>query len=213
MTIKIQISGNTFILHPTGAAFWEEKRALLISDVHLGKIAHFRKHGVAVPEKAATRNFEQLDVAMAFFGPETVIFLGDLFHSELNNEWQLFEDWILRTSAEIVLIAGNHDIIDRRHYERIGVKVFEELEVDGFRFTHKPSEKSGFFNFCGHIHPGIRIFGSGRQSLRLPCFFHRENQMILPAFGEFTGNYFMIPAETDVVYAVTREEVVLIARN
>lgn len=213
MTIKIQIKKNTFVLHPTGSIFWEDKKALLISDVHLGKVSHFRKHGMAIPGNAASKNFEQLNAALAFFEPETVLFLGDLFHSKINQEWDLFAQWVLKIDAEIILIEGNHDIIDKRHYTKIEIKVFSELEIDGFLFTHHPEERDGVFNFCGHIHPGIKIFGRGRQSLKLPCFFHKENQMILPAFGEFTGNYFLVPTETDLVYAVTKEEVILVAKN
>ena len=62
MTITIQIKSNTFILHPSGALFWEDKNVLLISDVHLGKVSHFRKHGVAIPENSVSKNFMRLIV-------------------------------------------------------------------------------------------------------------------------------------------------------
>ncbi|MGK4566995.1 ligase-associated DNA damage response endonuclease PdeM [Flavobacterium sp. 3HN19-14] len=213
MTLKINLKNNHFILHPTGTIFWEEKKMLLISDVHLGKVSHFRKHGMAIPGNAISKNFEQLNTALDFFNPSIVVFLGDLFHSKINNEWGLFEDWVSGIAAEIILVAGNHDILDERHFEKIGIKIFSEIETDGFLFTHHPDERDNLFNFCGHIHPGIKIYGIGKQSLKLPCFFQKENQMILPAFGEFTGNYFLVPAETDIVYAVTKDEVIVVAKN
>ncbi|MGB5780739.1 MAG: metallophosphoesterase, partial [Eudoraea sp.] len=49
MTQTIQIQDQNFILHPSGTLFWQEQATLLISDVHLGKISHFRKFGAAVP--------------------------------------------------------------------------------------------------------------------------------------------------------------------
>src|SRR4051812_31565878 len=101
MTIKINIKNNHFVLHPTGAIFWEDKNALLISDVHLGKVSHFRKHGMAIPGNAASKNFEQLTIAIDFFKPETIIFLGDLFHSKINKEWDLFEQWVCNINAKI----------------------------------------------------------------------------------------------------------------
>ena len=110
----------------------------------------------------------------------------------------------------MVLVAGNHDIIDQKHYKNLNIEVCSELVVDEFLLTHHPEEREHYFNFSGHIHPGIELRGLGRQSLKLPCFFKKPNQMILPAFGEFTGKYFLIPTEHDCVYAITKEEVILI---
>jgi len=213
MTITIKIKSHTFILHPSGALFWEERKALLISDVHLGKVSHFRKHGVAIPNSAVSKNFQRLTSVVDYFDPERILFLGDLFHSSKNSEWHLFVEWSDCCVAEIILIAGNHDVIAKENYDGIDVKVFKELEIDGFLLTHHPTEREGFFNFSGHIHPGVELRGFGGQSLRLPCFFQKENQMILPAFGEFTGKYIMVPEGDDRVYAVTKEEVILIGKR
>lgn len=186
---------------------------LLISDVHLGKVSHFRKHGVAIPSNAVSKNFTRLTAVVDYFDPESIVFLGDLFHSSKNSEWRLFVEWSECCVAEVILIAGNHDVIAKEHYDKISVKVFKELEIDSFLLTHHPTEREGFFNFAGHIHPGIELRGFGRLSLKLPCFFQRTYQMILPAFGEFTGKYLMVPEGNDLVYAVTKEEVILVGRK
>lgn len=208
MTIKI--NSQSFILHPTGAVFWKEKDILMISDVHLGKVSHFRKHGVAVPEESVGSNFKQLDEAVDCFNPGLIVFLGDLFHSKKNNEWDLFEEWVKSIDRTIVLVAGNHDIIPQYHYDAIGLKIYLEMTIGEFLLTHHPEQREGFFNFCGHIHPAVQLRGSGRQSLKLPCFFKKEHQMILPAFGEFTGTYFLIPEENDQVYVIAKDEVLLV---
>lgn len=213
MTINIKIKSQTFVLHPSGALFWVDRKALLISDVHLGKVSHFRKHGVAIPKSAVSKNFARLTDVVDYFDPESVVFLGDLFHSSKNSEWKLFVEWSDCCVAEIILIAGNHDIIARENYDTIEVKVFKELEIDGFLLTHHPTERKGLFNFSGHIHPGIELRGFGGHRIKLSCFFQKKNQMILPAFGEFTGKYLMIPEASDVVYAVTKEEVILIEKR
>ncbi len=62
--MKVLINNQNFILHPSGAIFWEEKSMLLISDVHLGKVAHFRKHGMAIPERAILENFTKLNLVL-----------------------------------------------------------------------------------------------------------------------------------------------------
>jgi len=194
-------------MHPSRVVFWKEKAILMISDVHLGKVSHFRKFGAAVPQKAIQKNFDLMTETVNFFKPKTICFLGDLFHSSLNKEWDLFESWVKNTNAEIVLVSGNHDIISPLKYENLHIEVVEEIQSDGFLLTHHPEEREGFFNFSGHIHPAVLLRGSGRQTLRLPCFFKSKNQLIVPAFGEFTGSHTLKPSKKNEIFAVTKEEV------
>ena len=49
---EIVIFNNHFYLHKTGAIYWKEKNTLLLADLHLGKVGHFRKSGIPVPRKA-----------------------------------------------------------------------------------------------------------------------------------------------------------------
>lgn len=181
---------------------------LLIADVHLGKISHFRKFGSAVPQAAIDSNFHSLTRVVEDFNPEIVCFMGDLFHSSFNTEWLLFEKWIYTRSEKFILVVGNHDIISPSHYETVGMKVASELIIGSFLLTHHPTERKDFFNFSGHIHPGIQLSGPGRQTLKLPCFFMSDNQLILPAFGTFTGNYYLKPEPGNAVFAITKNEVI-----
>lgn len=210
MTQPIQINDQDFIMHPCGVLFWKEESMLLISDVHLGKISHFRKFGAAVPQKAVTKNFKLLSEVVGHFQPQTICFLGDLFHSALNKEWLFFEDWVSKQLAKIILVEGNHDIISPLKYEALGIQVVPEIIKKRFLLTHHPEIREGFFNFSGHIHPAIRIKGIARQSVRLSCFFKSENQMILPAFGEFTGSHTLKPGKKDEVYAIADSEIMKI---
>ncbi len=197
-------------MHPSGALFWEDKRILLISDVHLGKVSHFRKFGAAVPQAAIAQNFELLNEVVSFFAPDLICFLGDLFHSALNKEWLLFETWTKGTVAEIVLVVGNHDIISPLKYKALGIRTVSEIRSDGFLLTHHPEEREGFFNFSGHIHPAVKLRGAGKQSLRLPCFFKSPHQLILPAFGAFTGSYVLQPKPDDQVFPLVENSVIKI---
>jgi DNA ligase-associated metallophosphoesterase len=210
MTLEIDINSRAFVLHCSGAVYWVEKHMLLISDVHLGKISHFRKHGSALPGGAMFKNFVKLDAAVQYFEPESICFLGDLFHSSINNEWHLFSEWVQKTQLPIVLVAGNHDIINPQKYHDLSIIIVSEWVLDGFLLTHHPEEREDLFTLSGHIHPAVLLEGMGRQFLKLPCFFRSPQQMILPAFGEFTGTYVMEPQEDDTVYVVTKEDVVLV---
>ncbi|MDX1543247.1 MAG: ligase-associated DNA damage response endonuclease PdeM [Christiangramia sp.] len=210
MNLNIRIRNRDFVLHPSGAVYWPEQEVLLIADVHLGKISHFRKHGSAVPVKAIANNFRKMDKLLKEFDPEHIVFLGDLFHSSKNMEWNIFEEWLSTLDNQVYLIAGNHDIISPLKYEELGVKLFSELLVDGFFLSHHPEKRDGLFNLCGHIHPGYKMIGNGKQVLKLSCFFQSQHQLILPAFGDFTGNFFMEPEEEDRVFAITGKEVILV---
>ncbi len=212
MKLPITINTENFILHCSGAMFWESKNMLLISDVHLGKIAHFRKNGIALPNISALGNFKKLDWVVSEFKPDIICFLGDLFHSSLNNEFLEFGSWTKKIDSKIILIAGNHDIISPEKYEAIHVKVASEWIVDGFLLTHHPEDRTGLFTLCGHIHPAINLYGKGRQSMKLPCFFRTENQIIFPAFGEFTGKHVLKPTEKDLIYILTKEDVILLEK-
>lgn len=208
MNLNIKIRKQDFVLHPLGAAYWPEQEILLVADVHLGKISHFRKHGSAVPVNAIRENFIRLDQIIRDFDPEHILFLGDLFHSSLNMEWEIFAQWIQSLDNQVHLIAGNHDIISPLRYQNLGIDIYSELKISEFLLTHHPVQDDHLFNICGHIHPGFKIRGGGRQLLKLPCFYRSPYQMILPAFGEFTGNYFMEPEEGDRIFAITGKEVI-----
>jgi uncharacterized protein len=207
MNLQIPIRDTIFTLDSSGAIYWEEKKMLLIADVHLGKVTHFRKNGIPIPEEKKYENFQNLDKIVTQYNPETICFLGDLFHSSLNSEWHLFEEWVVKTNKEIILVSGNHDIIDAFKFIQLNIKIYKSIQVDSFLLTHYPTETEDYFNFCGHIHPAVILRGIGKQKLKLACFFQTKNQMILPAFGEFTGKYILVPNENDTVYGVGKGEI------
>ncbi len=209
-TQTITIHKQTFVLHPSGALYWEQKAMLLIADVHLGKVTHFRKHGSAVPQSAIIQNFVQLDTVTQYFQPKTICFLGDLFHSHLNTEWLLFESWVKEQKATIVLIVGNHDIIEPLRYKKLGIHITDQWQLDSIFLTHHPEIKSQLYNIAGHIHPGVQLRGLGKQFLKVSCFLKREKQMIVPAFGTFTGNYIIQPEAQDQIFVITQDEVIKI---
>jgi DNA ligase-associated metallophosphoesterase len=204
----LNISGQHLELHPSGVIYWQEESVLLVSDVHLGKVTHFRKYGAAVPQKAIEQNFEILQQNLIHFRPDTICFLGDLFHSSVNREWEMFERWAKKAGVNFILVAGNHDIISPLKYESLGITLVRELVWGPFLLTHYPEEREGYFNLSGHIHPAVRLRGQGRQTLRLPCFFRNRHQLILPAFGAFTGTHVLEKKAEDEVYAIADAAVI-----
>lgn len=204
---RIKIKANNFVLHPSGALFWEEQKTLLLADVHLGKVAHFRKNGIAVPRKAEGAFYQKITALLLEFTIDRILFLGDLFHSFQNNEWLLFTAWVKKQAVSMILVEGNHDVIPASQFEKIGVQVVDHLIEADFYFSHFPTEKTTQFVFCGHVHPGVKLKGNGLQQMKMPCFFYSPQQMILPAFGAFTGLHLLSPKTGDQVYVTTGKEV------
>lgn len=206
MTLKIV--QQTFELLLQGAVYWQEQKALLLADVHLGKVSHFRKNGFAIPAQIQFSFYQKMEQLLTAHNVEKIFFLGDLFHSDRNAEWDRFVAWNQSLSQQTILVKGNHDILPTKVLEQSGLFVVTEWMEKNILLTHHPTDRSGLFNFSGHIHPGVRLQGAGRQWLKVPCFFHQPNQMILPAFGDFTGLHLLQPKAGDRVYALTGEAVV-----
>ncbi len=204
--MNVDIKGQSIKLFPEKAIELIGSGILFIADLHFGKINHFRKSGIPVPLQANDRNAEQLIDLVNRVKPSRVIFLGDLFHSHYNEEWEVIGQ-VMRhfTSCSFELVKGNHDIMSKLQYERHHVQVHEgPLKIGSFILTHEPMENNGtdFYNIAGHIHPGVHLSGKGRQSLTLPCFYFGARQAILPAFGSFTGLARITPQKTDQIFVV-----------
>lgn len=206
------ISGETFWLSAQRSLFWEAKKILILSDLHLGKTGHFRKSGIAVPQAVLKEDMQRLLHLIQHFGAQQVMVVGDFFHSRDNKEQELFVRWRQQfDGVQFTLVRGNHDILKAEWYESAGIEVVEDkLWLDDFCFTHDYCSTDAAYTFCGHIHPGIIIHGLGKQSLRFPCFYFGHKHCILPAFGKFTGLANVHPINGDVVYAVVEDSLVKI---
>jgi DNA ligase-associated metallophosphoesterase len=159
-------------------------------------------------------NFWNLSIAFEKYQPKNFVVLGDMVHSTENKEWVDFSDFLDNyPGMERLLIRGNHELYDNSRYEKMGFDVLQNMIQGPFIFTHEPMEliSDQRMNLCGHIHPAIRLVGSASQSVRLPCFWIKENQMVLPAFGEFTGMHSISPRRGDRIVAVAENKVVEIA--
>jgi DNA ligase-associated metallophosphoesterase len=205
------------LLLPQKAIYWQQQKALIIADVHFGKVGHFRKAGIAVPRDMEQSDLATLSDLIHEYQPQKLLFLGDLFHSDINNDWDWFILWRSQfPNLEIILIKGNHDIIADINYERLNIQLHDELLIAPFLMLHHPLpetrlQTAGGYVFCGHIHPGVNLSGRARQSITLPCFAFGGKQAILPSFGKFTGKVAIRSQQTDQIFAVLNDKVIAIA--
>lgn len=205
--VSFDFGGNTFIADVNSHLYWPKKNAIILSDVHLGKIFHFRKNGIPIPTDMMAEPYKKLDLAIEKYQPETVYILGDLFHSNHNPEWEYLHSYVESyDKIQFVLRAGNHDTSTLKNAYESGMKVMEEdIQVGNMIMTHHPPEEikeSEFYYLSGHVHPAVSMRSGPRQSVRLPCFYFSDNIGILPAFGNFTGTYKLKPKRNDRVIAI-----------
>lgn len=211
---SIDLLGEELLLLPQRALYWPARKTLLLADLHLGKAGHFRKNGVAVSGLVMQQDLLQLQKLLEQWQPDQVIFLGDLFHSQYNREWEPFAERMQAYAGEAILVRGNHDILRAEHYATAGLAVVNgHLDLGPFRLIHEvptePEPETPYL-LAGHVHPGVWLQGGGRQRLRLPCFFFGEKHGLLPAFGQFTGLYCLEPRESDRVFVVVEDQVVAV---
>ncbi len=206
--VTFELLGEKIELLAQKALFLEKWRTLIVADLHFGKINHFRKSGIPVPGNANDRNTELLIDCIQQSKPKEVIFLGDLFHSHYNFEWEVVGQ-IRKHFSQVAfeLILGNHDILSNQQYERYQLNVVRQKIVGPFLLTHEPAEADDYYNLAGHIHPGVRLIGTGKQSLTLPCFYFGKRQGLLPAFGSFTGLAIITPKRDDKIFAIAEGKI------
>jgi len=183
-----KIQNTTLTFTNQRALFWEAEKILILSDLHVGKSAHFRKHGIAISSEVLLSDLKKLEELISHFQPEKVVIVGDLFHAGYNSDLDLFKEWRLQFSQQFILIRGNHDRMKCEMYDDLGIECEDDfLEIEPFTFIHHPEKiEENKFYISGHIHPGF-VLKTKNERLRLPCFAVSEQQIVLPAFSQFTG--------------------------
>lgn len=205
---------QSLLLLPEKAIFWEEERTLIIADIHLGKVGHFRKAGIGIPKQIEQDDLALISDLIYEYKPVKILFLGDLFHSEMNNDWDWLVLWrSMFKEIEMTLVLGNHDILNPRFYTDLSFNLCNSLHLGPFLFSHHPIKVQDMsdpelYVICGHIHPGVTLRGKGRQMLTLPCFHFGAKQAIIPAFGKFTGKVCVKNIRGDKIFAVADNKVI-----
>jgi len=205
MTRDIEVAGERLTLHVQRALHWAARRTLLVSDVHFGKGAVFRRAGIAVPSGDTEDDLARLDDLIAWCAPEKLVVLGDLVHGAATER----SAWVERVRAwrrthdavSMVLVAGNHD----RHFDvaSLGFDVQpDRLAAPPFVFAHHPHAQADGYTVAGHVHPGVTIRDGWRKH-RLPAFVFDRNVAILPAFGTLTGLHEVASATDRHIIAIT----------
>ena len=201
----IQLQGEQLVLTNQRALYWPAQEALVLSDLHVGKTAHFRRYGIPIPDDIFKEDLLKLEGLIAHFKVQEVVVVGDLFHAEVNKNMDEFAQWRNKfNEVDFRLIKGNHDRFSDHWISKFNLEVVDYLKLDPFLFVHDPQNHKGCnFVISGHIHPGVLVKGKGRQKIKLPCYAITDNELVLPAFSKFTGLNSRYSKKNTVHYAFT----------
>lgn len=204
----IELLGEKIWLHPDKVLFLPNYKLLVVADLHLGKATHFRKAGLPVSTFVGSSDLDRLQCIIDELQPKELLFLGDVFHSEYNSEWELITSFCAKNKqVQFSLTLGNHDVLPATVYRDIGWKVHpKEVTYGPLSFCHEPNENLPFA-IVGHLHPGFHLKGHGKQKILLPCFHLKKNQLLMPSFGFFTGAVPQKLTHHDTIYAIADREV------
>lgn len=186
------VSGLFFWFYPDGSVYEPLSETLIIADLHVGKIAHFRKNGIAIPPEL-NENIARIKQALERQNVQSLIIAGDLFHGTWNTECEIFTSELksIKGDSKVTLVLGNHDqrtsILNLPSWLIIQPRasINDRIEI-----CHDPEDANlEKFTFCGHLHPGFKLHGKAKQSHILPSFWLSNKLCVLPAFGSFTGKW------------------------
>lgn len=209
ITQQIIFSDEELTLTNQRALFWEKHQALIVSDLHLGKAAHFRKSGIALPTQVTLQDLDRLAQLIQHFAAKLVIIVGDLIHAGANTEVELLQGFIAKkANTRFMLIKGNHDRFSKAQWQKIGIwDVDQHWDVDHIYFIHHAPTILSKPTISGHLHPGISIRMQTKKTITLPCYVVGPQQLILPAFSLFTGfRTHTLPTET-IRYAFYKDDI------
>src|ERR1044071_1772764 len=175
--LDIVLQGESVKLLAERALYWPAQKMLIVADLHWGKSAHFRKHGIAIPGSTQTRDEVKLARLVREYSAERLVIAGDMFHSRHNAEVDIFTHWRnAHQSLHIDLVPGNHDILPKEMYTGWNLQLHDQLKTSPFLIVHDAPADCTDFCIHGHVHPAIRISRRGHNSIKLCCFCEDENR-------------------------------------
>nr|WP_325251426.1 ligase-associated DNA damage response endonuclease PdeM [Amylibacter sp.] len=185
--------GYSFTLNQTpltalasGLLWWQERRLLCVSDLHLGKSDRMaRRGGALLPPYENRETLDRLSQAVSALDPLSVICLGDSFDDTAGqdalDEPEHAQLTTLMAGRRWIWIEGNHD----PGPVSLGGTHMAEYKTGPLVFRHI-ADPDATSEISGHYHPkaSLRLKAGG---LSRPCFLIDDTRVILPAFGVYAG--------------------------
>lgn len=194
MLDEIEVDNNIYFTK-YGAAYFEDIRAVAISDIHMGYEDVLAKNGIFLPRVQSKIIYETIEKIIDRYNPEKLIINGDLKHEFSHNtpqEWSDVLELLSRISRRTkpIVVKGNHDNFIANIATKLNLEVLD-IYIDGrytFHHGHKKFEWSDKA-VIGNEHPAIGLRDSVDSVIKLPCFlyFRKEGLIVLPALSIYAG--------------------------
>lgn len=186
---RIKLGGLELVPDLSGALYVPELRTLLVADLHLEKASNIARRGVHLPPYDTRASLALLARAITLSGAERLILLGDSFHDDEAITRILPDDLAalrqLTARIDTIWITGNHD---PNPPAEAGGRIVNEAMLGPVVLRHEPTfVADGQYQIAGHLHPAASVSQRGRQ-IRCKCFIGNGRQLVMPAFGSFTGS-------------------------
>lgn len=163
--------------------------ALVLADLHLGR-GRTANVELPLPEREPIQS--RLADLLETFGPDTVVFAGDVCHSfstvpeGVVETFERLHGQVEAAGATLVVVRGNHDVM----LDSLVDPVPETRLRDGtvVHHGHERPDADAERYVVGHDHPAIEIEG-----VRHPCFLWGEGTyrgrdvLVVPAFTELAA--------------------------
>ena len=206
------VAGVELHLLAERAAWLPSSRTLLVADLHIGKAAAFRSHGVPVPGGTTLDALERLSLLVRRHGAERIVFLGDFLHSARGRLPATLAHVLAWREAHaalvLTLVEGNHDRHAGPPPDALRIEMVREPLVEGpLRLCHHPVADAGGYVIAGHLHPAFVLRARANERLRLPCYWFGPRVGVLPAFGGFTGMAQVEPEAGDRIWVIADDRV------
>ncbi|MEM9079393.1 MAG: ligase-associated DNA damage response endonuclease PdeM [Verrucomicrobiota bacterium] len=189
--MTLDLPPGPITLLPDKSLLLAHSRTLILADTHFGKSAAFRARGLPVPEGDTARDLRRIDALFEQTNATHLVIAGDILHAKVGCAPEILEQllpWLEK--RPVTLIEGNHDTACGKQPLGPNNPLLPEITIDGFHILHNPDEvldQPDGFHLGGHLHPSARIKDGTGTGFRTDVFWLRHNQLILPAFGSFTG--------------------------
>ncbi len=191
---KVEIADGLFLTSDY-CAWYENKRAVLVADFHLGYESVLKEEGISIPTFQQEKILDRVADIKNRYEPDSFIVLGDFKHNFGRSENREFKELLeimdyLMEGSSLILIKGNHDNYLENYANIKGVPFYEEkMILEDMILTHGHQVVRGdSLLIMGHEHPAIEVRDEVGSILRLPCFlYHPERKiLVLPAFNPLT---------------------------
>lgn len=208
-SLEIDWHGERLELLADRAVHWPAGNTLFVADPHFGKATAFRTVGIAVPGDCCAESCSRLSELIADTDCERLVVLGDFLHSSWGRSTELegtLIAWRKRHSELMIdLVRGNHDLHAGDPWPKLRINCHTEpWRLAPWTCRHEPGTE--YACLAGHLHPAVSLAGA-----RAPCFWVQQQQLTLPAFGEFTGTHVIHPSPTDRVIVTDGNDLIEIS--